>query len=193
MEKYDVIIVGLGCVGMSTAYYCSKNGLKVLGLEQYTRPGSIGTSSYGETRLWRNTHPEKIRNDMMREAVPLWEELQEEAGVKLLYRLPVLTIGSVNSDFFKDVMVQFTPEDLMTPGEITEKYPALQNIPDDYKGILTDMGGIVKSRLALEAARKLSTEKYGATLIFNTKVKSVSKNQVITEDGTVYTADQVVV
>ena len=29
--EYDLIIVGLGWVGLSTAYYWSKQGLKVLG------------------------------------------------------------------------------------------------------------------------------------------------------------------
>ena len=32
-KKYDVIVVGLGWAGLSTAYYCSKKGLNVLGLE----------------------------------------------------------------------------------------------------------------------------------------------------------------
>lgn len=57
-SEYDVIIVGLGCVGMATAYYCSKMGLKVLGLERFSDTGSIGTSSYGYTRIWRLAHPD---------------------------------------------------------------------------------------------------------------------------------------
>lgn len=30
---YDVVIVGLSCIGLSAAYYLTKEGLKVRGLE----------------------------------------------------------------------------------------------------------------------------------------------------------------
>jgi sarcosine oxidase len=63
-KQYDVIVVGLGCVGMSSAYQLSKNGYKVLGLEKHSDTGSIGTSSYGLTRIWRISHDDYRYNDM---------------------------------------------------------------------------------------------------------------------------------
>jgi len=193
MEDYDVIVVGLGCVGISTAYYCAKKGLKVLGIEQYTRPGAIGTSSFGETRLWRDTHGQVWRNDMMREAVGLWKELEEESGLKLMHKFPILTMGSPKNIEFQGVMAQFPKESYLTPLQIHEKFPALHNMPEDFIGILTENSGIVKAKNAMLIAKKLSEEKYGAKLIFSTKVKKVSKHKVITTDGTTYTAKQVVV
>lgn len=191
MEQYDVIIVGLGCVGTAAAYYCAKKGLKVLGIEQYSRPGHIGTSSFGETRLWRTTHDVKIRNDMMWDSLPLWKELEEESGEKLVLTFPVLTIGV--GKFFNDIIEQFPDAPLMTPEEITEQFPTLANIPSNYKGLLNQDGGIVKARLAMLSAKKLAEEKYGATLLFNTKVKNVKKDSVTTFDGTTYSAKSVVV
>lgn len=138
MEEYDVIVVGLGCVGLSTSLYCAKKGLKVLGLEMYSRPGSMGTSSFGETRLWRITHGSKFKNDMMKEALKLWKEMEELSGEKLTSQFPVLTMGSVHSRDFQNVVGQFPADVLMTPSEITEMFPALQNIPDDYKGLLNE-------------------------------------------------------
>ena len=76
IPDYDVIIVGLGCVGISAAYYCSKMGLKVLGFERFAEPGSIGTSSYGYTRIWRHAHPEQRYTDMQLEALEIWRELE---------------------------------------------------------------------------------------------------------------------
>ncbi len=32
-KQYDVIIVGLGCFGLGTAYYLSRQGYKVLGFD----------------------------------------------------------------------------------------------------------------------------------------------------------------
>ena len=90
MEEYDVIVVGLSCAGLSTAYYCAKKGLKVLGLEQYSCPGSVGASSFGETRQWSALFPTEFKNSMMWDAVKLWKELEEESGEKLLHPLPLL-------------------------------------------------------------------------------------------------------
>ena len=71
-----MIIVGLGCVGMAAAYQCSKRGLKVLGLERFSDSGSIGTSSYGFTRIWRLAHPEQRYTDMQIEAIEDWREIE---------------------------------------------------------------------------------------------------------------------
>lgn len=193
MEEYDVIIVGQGCVGTSTAYYCAKKGLKVLGLEMFSRPGSLGSSSFGETRLWRISHNHKVRNDMMKAALKLYEEIEEETGEKLLEHFPVFTMGSVKSRDFQMIVSQFPLHVLLTPEEIMEKYPALKNVPGDYKGLITDQGGIVRARKALELLSRLAQDKYGARLIFNTKVRDVTKNSVTTEDGATYTAKHVIV
>lgn len=62
--QYDVIIVGLGCVGLSTAYYSSLKGLKVLGFERYANSGALGSGSAGHGRIWRYMHTEKRYADM---------------------------------------------------------------------------------------------------------------------------------
>jgi sarcosine oxidase len=49
---YDVIIVGLGAVGVATLYQLSKRGVSVLGIDQFDPPHQWG-SSHGETRITR--------------------------------------------------------------------------------------------------------------------------------------------
>jgi sarcosine oxidase len=71
-----VIIVGLGCVGMSTAYYLSKQGLKVLGIEQHHDMGVIGTGSFGASRIWRVNHGDERYKHMMNDAMKLWNEIE---------------------------------------------------------------------------------------------------------------------
>lgn len=193
METYDVIVVGLGCVGISTALYWAKKGLKVLGIEQFSHPGAIGSSSFGVTRLWRTTHEFTFRNEMMKEAIGMWKELEKESGEKLMHQFPVLTMGSVNAKFFKDIVAQLPDVKLMTSEEISEMYPALKNIPSHYKGFVNTDSGVLKARKALETWRSLAEEKYGAKLLFNTKVSKFSKNEVQTQDGSTYTAKDVVI
>lgn len=76
----DVLIVGLGCVGISTAFNCTKNGLKVIGFERHADTGAIGTASYGNTRIWRTSHNEQRYNLMQEEALVTWREMEQRTG-----------------------------------------------------------------------------------------------------------------
>lgn len=53
-ELYDVIVIGLGCVGLSTCHHLASKGLKVIGIEQFPNSGHYGSSSFGQARIWRH-------------------------------------------------------------------------------------------------------------------------------------------
>jgi sarcosine oxidase len=72
-----VIIVGLGCFGLGTAYYLSKMGLKVLGLDRSHEAGTMGSGSTGYARIWRHLHAEKRYFDMQMEAIEMWKEIEK--------------------------------------------------------------------------------------------------------------------
>ena len=48
------------------------------------KEGDLGSSSFGETRLWRNAHHQTFKNEMMLEALEMWKELEEETGQQLI-------------------------------------------------------------------------------------------------------------
>ena len=87
-----MIVVGLGCVGISACYNLAKNGLKVLGLEKYSDTGSIGTGSYGFTRIWRHGHNWLQGKEMMSEALEMWREIEQKTEKKLLLNTGFLWI-----------------------------------------------------------------------------------------------------
>lgn len=78
--KFDVIVIGLSCVGLSAVYHLSKKGYRVLGLERYGESGALGTASHGEARLWRLRHEDKRYTEMMQESLGLWKELENTVG-----------------------------------------------------------------------------------------------------------------
>jgi len=150
MEDYDVIVVGLGIVGLGTTYYLSKRGLKVLGLEQCHSSGAIGSSSYGHTRIWRYSHTDSRYTKMMQEAQPLWKEIEERTGTKLFYDGGLLDVGDPADPEFKKLLSQDIDGEVLPAGEIMKRWPALQ-IPQEFKGFYSKDGGITMSKQALDS------------------------------------------
>mmetsp|Transcript_20786 Transcript_20786/g.23128 ORF Transcript_20786/g.23128 Transcript_20786/m.23128 type:complete len:223 (+) Transcript_20786:176-844(+) len=131
---------------------------------------------------------------MMRDALLMWKDLEEETGQELLVEKTVLVVGSDKSqDYRESLEVNSDDIKVMSSMEIMKKYPAIKNLPSNFTGFENGLGGIVNARKTLESTRKLLEEKYNVPLLFNTKVVKASKNSVETSDGTVYTADNVVV
>ena len=153
----DVIIIGLGCVGISTAFQCTKQGLKVIGLERHADTGSIGTASYGHTRIWRTVHDDVRYNEMQREALETWREIEQRTGKKILHKTGMLMVLHPESEIYKYV-VKVGGGETLTNAEMKKRYPALIAMPDDFVGYLAENAGVVKAREGLMATKKLSLE-----------------------------------
>ena len=75
-ENFEVIVVGAGAMGSSACYRLARRGVRVLGLEQFSIPNSLG-SSHGESRMIRKCyyeHPDYV--PLLERAYQLWNELQ---------------------------------------------------------------------------------------------------------------------
>jgi hypothetical protein len=156
--------------------------------------GFIGASSYGDTRLWRTMFPVPIQDEMMKECLGMWREFENEVGEKLLDERVILSIGDESNAFFQYILSLTTPDKHLSPSEIQEKYPAIGNIPDTYKGMLSiGKGGLIRNKRSLELFRKSAVETYGATLLYDTKVTKVTSSSVEVENKTVYSANNVVI
>ncbi|XP_063953790.1 peroxisomal sarcosine oxidase-like [Lytechinus pictus] len=89
---YDVLIVGAGIQGSSTAYHCVKQGLKTVLLEQFSLPHSRG-SSHGQSRIIRYSYEQTHYSQMMTEAFPMWKDLEKETNTHLYKKTGLLTIS----------------------------------------------------------------------------------------------------
>ena len=93
---YDVLVLGGGIVGMSTAYALSRQGLAVALIEQF-EPGHRQGSSHGDGRIVRFNYSESIYVEMALLAYPAWERLQQAAGQKLLQKTGLIECGPPGS------------------------------------------------------------------------------------------------
>jgi sarcosine oxidase len=81
---FDVIVVGLGAMGSSTAYHLAKRDAMVLGLEAFT-PAHEKGSSHGESRIIRQAYFEDPAYvPLVLRAYELWHQLEAESNEDLL-------------------------------------------------------------------------------------------------------------
>src|SRR3954470_14432609 len=97
-QRFDVIVVGLGAMGSATAFHLAAAGVRVLGLEQFDIPHSLG-SSHGSSRMIRLAyyeHPDYV--PLLRRAYELWDKLEHEAGQKVIHVTGGLYVGPPTSE-----------------------------------------------------------------------------------------------
>jgi len=94
----DVIVVGLGAVGSATAYQLACRGAKVIGIDRYAPPHTMG-SSHGATRITRLAIGEGMEYmPLVRRSHAIWRELEGECGEPLYRATGGLVFGPARSD-----------------------------------------------------------------------------------------------
>ncbi len=83
MERVDVVVIGAGAMGSATAWWLARRGRSVAVLEQFEQGHARG-SSHGGTRIFRFAYPDPDYVRMAQAALPLWRELEDDAGRTLL-------------------------------------------------------------------------------------------------------------
>src|SRR5438105_11217463 len=100
-RTFDAIVVGLGAHGSAAAYHLAKRGLRVLGIEQFARGHTLGSSG-GLSRIIRLSyyeHPDYV--PMLRRAWELWRELERDSRDTLLTQTGGLYLGRPDGDLVK--------------------------------------------------------------------------------------------
>ncbi len=79
----DVVVIGAGAMGSSAAWWLARRGRRVVLLEQFEQ-GHMRGSSHGGSRIFRFAYPDVEYVALAQAALPLWRELEDDAGVALL-------------------------------------------------------------------------------------------------------------
>ncbi len=72
-QHFDVIVAGLGAMGSAAAYHLARRGQRVLGIDRFAPPHTLG-SSHGHTRIIREAyfeHPQYV--PMVQRAYAAWK------------------------------------------------------------------------------------------------------------------------
>lgn len=198
MAVYDTIVIGVGGMGSATCYQLARRGQRVLGLERFDIPHTRG-SSHGYTRIIRLAyyeHPTYVR--LLKRAYELWDEIEREAGEKLLHITGSIDAGSENSEVFQGALHSALEFDLahevLTGAEMTGRFPGY-HLPADHFGLFQPQGGFLLPERCIvafvNAALKLGAEIHGREQVLEFEPTGEGGVRVRTDRG-VYEAGSLV-
>ena len=129
----DVIVIGLGADGSAAAAHLAKRGIRVLGLEAFTR-GHTNGSSGGLTRVIRLAyyeHPDYV--PLLKRAWILWRELESAAGEELLRQTGGVYAGPRGGELvagsLRSAREHVLEHELLDPAALHERLPLFRFDP----------------------------------------------------------------
>ena len=123
----DVVIIGAGAAGASTAWELTRRGHSVVLLERHARGHAHG-SSHGSTRIFRVAYRDPLYSRLAAEAIPLWRELERESGETLLEQTGQLDHGFAPAidEIEQTLRAGGWAFDRLTPAEAHERWPGME-------------------------------------------------------------------
>ncbi|MDJ0630510.1 MAG: FAD-dependent oxidoreductase [Rhodobacter sp.] len=157
-KEFDLIVIGGGAIGLSTAYHAGKRGLRTLVLEQYGVLNNNGSSA-GESRQFRLQYAQRYMAELSIASVEYWAELQGYSQKSLVRQNGSLWFGdpALNSQEGGIDAAEKVMDDLHIPytkldaAGIEANFP-FKGLPKDYSGFFQGSGGIIDLKATEEAA-----------------------------------------
>ncbi|KAL4558795.1 hypothetical protein LXL04_036997 [Taraxacum kok-saghyz] len=172
LGRFDVIVIGAGVMGSSTAYQAAKRGQKTLLVEQFDFLHYRG-SSHGESRTIRATYPEPYYVPMAIESEKLWRDAESEIGYKVYFKAQQLDLGPVENSSLVALIANCEKHSLnhqiLNRHRAKEYFTGKIELPDDWTAAVTELGGVLKPTKAVAMFQALAI-KHGAALKDKTEI-----------------------
>ena len=203
MKNYDidVIVIGGGSIGLSSAIASAKKGKSVTVLEQHEFANQLGSSA-GHVRMWRAAVTEPSHAEMAFAAGDMYREWEKESKTQLLYQQGLLNFGR-ETEYTEQGTIDTAYNVLKNMGKFSVKYTKAQlekrypfkNLPEDYYGIYSPDNAVIDVKKLLQTMLAMC-KKYGVDLKENEAVldiKSEANGVVVTTSKGTYYAKKAIV
>lgn len=173
MERmYDVAVVGLGVAGAATAAELAARGARVVGLDRFRPPHTLG-SSHGETRITRTAYFERpLYVPLVRRAGELWHGVAERTGRTLTRETGVLNIGPEEGVLVRGALeaavMHGIGHEVLSGREIARRWPGLRP-GAGMVGVLESSAGLLFPEACVTALHEDARAR-GAELRFDVTV-----------------------
>ncbi|MCC7368516.1 MAG: N-methyl-L-tryptophan oxidase [Chloroflexi bacterium] len=197
-QRYDTIVIGVGGMGSAAVYQLAKRGQRVLGLERFDVPHTMG-SSHGITRIIRLAYYEDPSYvPLLRRAYELWRELESGVGEQLLHITGSIDAGPADSQCFEGSLTSCRehrlPHEVLSGAEINRRFPAYR-LPADHQAVLQPDGGYLLSERCI-VAHVTAAQALGAEVHARERVQGWEPRPDgirVSTDRAVYESDKLIV
>jgi len=155
------VVIGMGGVGSAAARFLALDGHQVVALEQFQIDHDRG-SSYGGSRIFRMAYVDPIYTRLMQFAMPLWEQLERDAGEELLLRCGALAFGRIarsaiadTEEAFRSLGVTYERWDGDDP-ELRRRFPQFHFDGDRRVLFQPDQSGLARASSCVRANARLA-------------------------------------
>ncbi|MFS0647514.1 N-methyl-L-tryptophan oxidase [Siminovitchia sp. 179-K 8D1 HS] len=177
----EIGVIGLGAMGSMALWQLAKEGVSVIGFEQFGI-GHDRSASGGETRVFRTAYKEGSNYiPFLKDAYKLWRELEDETGNDLLQLTKGLIIGDPELGSIKNVMKSINEynlaHEILGKEEAEHRFPQHWLFPNEQM-IVDEMAGYLRPQYSIISA-VLRARDLGAAVYSHTCVDSLKYE----EDG----------
>ncbi|MBW3666706.1 MAG: N-methyl-L-tryptophan oxidase [Actinobacteria bacterium] len=185
-------------MGSAACHHLAGRGRRVLGLERFDIPHSMG-SSHGVTRIIRMAYFEDPSYvPLLARAYRLWRELEAEAGERLLVISGGIDAAPEGHEVFQGSLASCRmhglEHEVLTGAEVGERFPGYR-LPDDHMAVYQPDGGYLLSERCV-VAHVLAAQRQGAEIHARERVVGwdvgAAGVEVVTTRGE-YRADRLVI
>src|SRR4051794_4671121 len=154
MERFDVIVAGVGGHGSAAVMELARRGSRVLGLDRSSIPNERG-SSHGVNRIIRLAYAEDPRYvPLLRRAYERWRELETAAGEQLLWITGGIDAGTPDSEHVRGALesarVHDLPHEVLSAVQVHRRFPGYA-LSEEMVGLYQPESGFVASERAIVA------------------------------------------
>jgi sarcosine oxidase len=151
-KTYDVIVAGVGGMGSAACWQLARRGKRVLGLERFDIPHTMG-SSHGQNRIIRLAYYEHTSYvPLLRRAYELWRDAEYASGERLLFVTGGVDAGPETGRIVAGSLASCREHGLahevLSARELARRFPGWQ-LPDEYVANVQPDAGFVASERAI--------------------------------------------
>ncbi|WP_043501274.1 FAD-dependent oxidoreductase [Georgenia sp. SUBG003] len=187
------IVVGAGAWGLPAAAELAGRGHDVVLLDRYGVANAL-SSSAGPTRLWRLTHPDRVRVRLARRGVEAMERLASRSGAEVFLRRGLLWRDDATVPAVLEALeAEGVAHEAVGADDVGRYFPGLR--PDGRPAVWQADAGPVLAAESMRAQAGL-LEAGGGTVVTGVEVREVRTTshgpEVVCGDGTTHSGDVVV-
>lgn len=179
-------------MGLSTAYYLSKNQKKILLIDRFPIENGLN-ASWDYSKNFRYVYgDDEYYTKLSIKSLKLWKIIERESNVQLYFKSGCLLLGESDSSYAKksyETMKKLKLDStLLTRRALRNKFPQFNS----RYALLDPNGGIIEADTAVKTLYLLA-KKNGVKIKSGFKVVKIKENFVILENGKEITAEKIII